>query len=110
MGDKSSAGKVEFIKNLLAAHSQVMVDAFVQALDKDYVEITTVKQIAIAYEAVSYNIDNENSYVNLTTIVDEQTKDARVRVDICLKHFPVNAAMENIIGILPDIIFKLDVY
>ena len=99
--------KLTALKTILANNSKVMVDAFIQSLDKEYVEIATVKQIAIAYEAVNYNIENENTFVNLTTIVDEQTKDARVRVDICLKHFPVNAAMENIIGIFTRYNFQV---
>lgn len=97
--EKTSQAKLASLRKLLSNKSSYMVDSFVQSLDKDYVEVATTKQMAIAFEAVNYCIENENSYVNLTTIVDEQTKDTRVRVDICLKHFPVNAAMENIIGI-----------
>ncbi|APJ02922.1 NAD-glutamate dehydrogenase domain-containing protein [Silvanigrella aquatica] len=91
--------KLEPLRKLLSHKPKKSVDLFINSLDKDYVEVATTKQMALAYEAINYCLENENTFVNLTTIVDEETNDARVRVDICLKHFPVTAAMENIIGI-----------
>lgn len=91
--------KLISLQNILSSKPKKLVTQFVNSLDKDYVDVATTKQMSIAFEAINYCIENENSYVNLTTIIDEQIKDARVRVDICIKHFPVNAAMENIIGI-----------
>ncbi|WP_186645506.1 NAD-glutamate dehydrogenase domain-containing protein [Fluviispira vulneris] len=96
---KANQAKQESLKKILSNKPKAKVDDFISSLDKDYVDVSTVKQMALAYDAIDYCMENENSFVNLTTIVDEMTKDARVRVDICLKHFPVNAAMENIIGI-----------
>ncbi len=105
--NKKTQDKLPALRKLLTNKPKKMVDNFINSLDKDYVEVATTKQMALAFDAVNYCIENENAFVNLTTIVDEQTKDARVRVDICLKHFPVNAAMENIIGIFTRYNFRV---
>lgn len=99
--------KLQSLKEILSQQPKNLVDSFLTSLDKDYVEVATVKQMSLAFEAVKYSIENENTYVNLTTIMDENTSDTRVRVDICLKHFPVTAAMENIIGIFNRYIFQV---
>lgn len=104
---KKGKEKLPALRKLLANKPKRMVEHFIKSLDKDYIDVATTKQMALAFDAVSYCIENENSFVNLTTIVDEQTKDARVRVDICIKHFPVNAAMENIIGIFTRYNFQV---
>lgn len=105
--EKKDAAKQESLRKVLLQKQSEQVEQFIQALDKDYVDVATVKQMALAFDAVEYYTQNENVYVSLTNIFDEVSKDVRIRVDICLKNFPVTAAMENIIGIFNKYNFQV---
>ncbi len=94
-----TAEKLNAFRKALSNKPKKDVESLISILDKDYVKIASVKQMLLAAEAVTYCTENENSYVNLTTIFDEQSNQHRARIDIGLKNFPVNAAVEYIIGI-----------
>jgi glutamate dehydrogenase len=74
------------------------VESYLNAIDPELLERTTSKMLAIGFSAVKYCQENENAYVNLTTI--DEASDGSFRVDIGLKGFPVTAGIENIVGIL----------
>ena len=74
------------------------VEAFLNAIDSDLLERSTAKMVAVGYSAVKYCRENENAYINVTMLKDED--DASFRVDIGLKGFPVTAGLENVVGIL----------
>jgi glutamate dehydrogenase len=85
-------------KALLTGKPEGEVDAYLDSLDADYAREATIRMIALGFEAVEYCNDNENSYVNLTTVEDDPIEN-RFRVDIGVKGFPITAAAENIVGI-----------
>jgi glutamate dehydrogenase len=91
--------KWAILKKALASKTLPEKDLIISKFDKEYVQIASVKQMLLAVEAIQYCRDNENSYVNLTSIFDEESKQYRTRVDIGLKNFPANVAVEYIIGI-----------
>ncbi len=91
--------KLGALRRALSNKPKKGLEKLISAFDKDYVEIASVKQMILAAEAVDYCTENENSYVNLTPIFDEPSNQYRARVDIGLKNFPVNAAVEYIISI-----------
>ncbi|MES2614442.1 MAG: NAD-glutamate dehydrogenase domain-containing protein [Bdellovibrionota bacterium] len=97
--ENATEEKLVSLRKALSQKPQESVENVIQSLDKDYVKIASVKQMMLAIEAVTYCTENENSYVNLTQIFEEQTQQFRGRVDIGLKNFPVNAAVEYVIGI-----------
>lgn len=74
-------------------------EAFLQAMDMDYLETATIKQVLLDYAAVDYCTQNENAYINVVNVYDEMCKNTRARIDIGMKNFPVNAAIENTVGI-----------
>jgi glutamate dehydrogenase len=99
--------KLFALKHALSHQDPRRVHSFLSALDQDYAEIATIKQMTLAFNAISYCLENENAYVHLTPIQAELRKDCRARIDICLKNFPVNVAMENIIGIFNRYHFQI---
>ena len=98
-GTPEEEKKLNALRKALSNRPQKEVEQLISKFDKEYVKVATVKQMVLACDAVHYCTENENSYVNLTTIYDEQSKQYRTRVDIGLKNFPVNAAVEYVIGI-----------
>ncbi len=92
------AQKREAVRKALSTNTGKDVEAYLSCLDIDFVRHATVRMIALGFEAFEYCQENENSYVNVTTVEDEPGE-SRFRVDIGLKGFPLTAAMENIIGI-----------
>ena len=86
------------VKTALATKPAHEVEAYLASLDADFTRRATVRMVALGFEAFDYCLDNENSYVNLTTL-DADPAETRFRVDIGLKGFPLAAAIENIIGI-----------
>lgn len=97
--DLKNAAKKDALLKALDTFPRDHVEKFLVSLDRDYVDFATIKQMVLAFHAVEYCTENENAFVNLTNVYDENKQSGRARVDICLKNFPVNAAMENIIGI-----------
>jgi len=73
------------------------VENYLNCIDSDTLERTTAKMLAIGFSALKYCQENENAYVNLTTLND--AKETCFRVDIGLKGFPLTAGLENVIGI-----------
>lgn len=97
---KKAEEKQESLQKALVNRQTDLVNQFIAALDKDYIDVATIKQMVLAFDAIEYQIQNENAYVQTINIpADESKNNSRVRVDICLKNFPVHAAMEYIIGI-----------
>lgn len=74
------------------------VETYLNSLDADLLDRSTAKMLAVGFSAIKYCQENENVYVNLTTI-DEPNENC-FRVDIGLKGFPLTAGLENVIGIL----------
>lgn len=86
------------VQALLKSKPEGEVNGYLESLDADYAREATIRMIALGFEAIEYCNDNENSYVQLTTVEDDKAEN-RFRVDIGLKGFPVSAAAENIVGI-----------
>ncbi|NBO37832.1 hypothetical protein EBU99_04535 [bacterium] len=86
------------IFHALSLKTSTDVENYLAALDSETVERATSKMLAIGFSAVKYCQENENVYVNLTTI--DEANEANFRVDIGLKGFPVTAGIESVIGIL----------
>ncbi|NBX17664.1 MAG: hypothetical protein EBR09_09885 [Proteobacteria bacterium] len=74
------------------------VELFLNSIDVDLLERSTAKMLAVGYSAVKYCRENENAYINVTMLKEEN--EAGFRVDIGLKGFPVTAGLENVVGIL----------
>lgn len=104
--DSKNQKKRIAIQTVLANKDPKAIENFIQALDKDYVDVATVKQMSLAFDAIEYTIKNEHVAVSLTNVLDDK-KHARIRVDLCLKNFPVNAAMEYVIGIFNQHAFQV---
>lgn len=74
-------------------------DHFIQSMDVDYLQTATVRQIQLDYEAVEYCLKNENAYIQVTNVYHQDRNDIRARIDLGMKNFPVQAAIENAVGI-----------
>lgn len=74
------------------------VELFLNSIDVDLLERSTAKMLAVGYSAVKYCRENENAYINVTMLKEDN--EAGFRVDIGLKGFPVTAGLENVVGIL----------
>lgn len=74
------------------------VENYLNSIDADLLERATAKMLAIGFTAVKYCQENENAYVQLTTL--DEAQDGSFRVDIGLKGFPITAGLENVVGIL----------
>jgi len=92
------AKKRAAVKTMLSNKPMAEVDSYLDCIDTDYAREATLRMIALGFEAVEYCNDNENSWVNLTTVQDDPVEN-RFRVDIGLKGFPLTSAVDSIIGI-----------
>jgi glutamate dehydrogenase len=88
--------KRQLITDLLSAHPVQEVNEYLDSLDADFASQATTRLMALGFEAINYCQDQENSYVNLTTVADTEN---RFRVDVGLKGFPCAAAVENVVNI-----------
>lgn len=86
------------VSKLLGGKLTPDMEAYLAALDSEYVNHATPRMIALGYKAVEYCQSNERSYVHLTTLEDEPSE-TRFRVDIGIKGFPLTAVIENLVGI-----------
>lgn len=86
------------ILDMLSLKPSGEVENYLSALDADLLDRTTAKMLAVGFAAVKYCQENENVFVQLTTL--EDAKEACFRVDIGLKGFPLTAGLENVVSIL----------
>ncbi|MEN9809374.1 MAG: hypothetical protein RLZZ488_941 [Pseudomonadota bacterium] len=86
------------ILQMLSLKPSAEVENYLNSIDADLLDRTTAKMLAIGFSAVKYCQENENAYVNLTTL--DEPNDVSFRVDIGLKGFPLTAGLENVVGIL----------
>lgn len=105
--DARVSEKINAFRKALSNKPKKYVENLIGNFDNDYLRVASVKQMILAAEAVEYCVENENSYVQLTSIFDEPSNKHRARVDIGLKNFPVNAAVEYVIGIFTRYNFQV---
>ncbi len=101
------SNKKTVFERALEDKPKLEVRQFLECLDGQVVEHLTVPMVRCAFEAIQYCQANELSYVN-TSSMGEEAPGSTIRCDLGLKGFPLNAAIENVIGILVRYGFLID--
>ncbi len=90
--------KRSILDELLSRENSERVAEYLGELDRGYALKATPKMIANGFAAVRYAGQTDTSYVSIKHAL-ERPDEARVRVDVALKGFPLTSACDAVVGI-----------